>query len=256
MTVILSLTTPVRVKHFCQHFSGSAKTAPFRSVGKVLTSRPRPCSFNLAGVRGVPPAISSHSFCFAGSEKGPRVYLLTNLRRPIPQHPIRERRNKQPKGSCKFANFGQSTVQFPKVARRTSTSIVLLTVLLAGTITPTGVCAFMCERHVRLESQHHCGQPSDTMPEMTHDHFAMTQPDKDVASPMGMSQSCQPNCDKTERLNPSRKLVLQVTVSETGVAVSETTVESLPPLLAAAWSLDSGPPSPPTTYAASYSVRI
>src|SRR3989442_1922580 len=41
----------------------------------------------------------------------------------------------------------ESKVQFPKVPRRTATSIILLAVLLAGIITPTGVCALMCERH-------------------------------------------------------------------------------------------------------------
>src|ERR1700730_2641580 len=82
---------------------------------------------------------------------------------------------------CRFARLIESKVQFSKVPRRIATSIVLVTVLLAG-ISPTGVCAFMCERHARAESQRHCGQSSDSMPGMAHDHSAMDHPGVEAVS--------------------------------------------------------------------------
>src|ERR1700745_1196034 len=102
-------------------------------------------------------------------------------------------RSEKPKGSLTFAHFGRSKVQFPRVAGRISTSILLVTVLLAGAITPTGVCALMCERHVRPESQHHCGQSPDAMPGMTYHHSITTRADTDAVTPVLMSQSCPSN---------------------------------------------------------------
>jgi len=69
-----------------------------------------------------------------------------------------------------------------------------------------------------------------------------------------VSQSCEPNCVTAERLNLSRKDVPQVTVVQSGAVVLDTTAKFSTPDPAAAWGLDSGPPSPPSTYAASFSI--
>ena len=147
----------------------------------------------------------------------------------------------------------QSKVQFSKVPRRTATSIVLLTVLLAG-LTPTGVCALICERHARPESQRHCSQPSDTMSGMVHDHSAMNHPGVEAMSAVLMSQSCQTNCVTAERLNVWRRVVPQVTVVRSSTVVLSTTAEFLAPDFTAAWGLDSGPPASPPEHAASFSI--
>ena len=152
-----------------------------------------------------------------------------------------------------FAHLIRSRVEFSKVSRRTATSIVLLTVLLLG-ITPTGVCALMCERHARAESQRHCGQPSDSMPGMAHDHSAMNHPGVEAESAVLMSQSCQTTCVTAERLNVWRKVVPQVTVIRSGAVVLGTAAESLAPDFNAAWGLDSGPPARPPARAASFSI--
>ena len=140
------------------------------------------------------------------------------------------------------------------MACKTATSIVLLTVLLAGIITPTGLCALMCERHSRAESQRHCSQPSDTMPGMAHDHSAMKHSGVKATSALLMSRSCETNCFTVERLNASRRVVPQVTAVQTGTVVLVTAAKLLVPDPAAAWTLDSGPPSPPSGYAASFSI--
>jgi hypothetical protein len=158
------------------------------------------------------------------------------------------------KASSKFAHFGRSEVESPRVARRISTSMVLLIVLLVGAITPTGMCALMCERHVRLGSQHHCGQSPDAMPGKTHHHSITTYADTDAVTPVLMSQSCPSNCDTAERLNLSRKVVPQAKVAETGVVVSQTAVKFIAPDPATAWSSDSDPPLPPTASSASFSI--
>src|SRR5713226_4415516 len=142
-----------------------------------------------------------------------------------------------------FAHLIQSKIQFSKVPRRTATSIVFLTVLLAG-ITPTGVCALMCERHARAESQRHCSQPSDSMPGMAHDNSAMNHPGVEAMSAVLVSRSCQTNCVTAERLNVWRKVVPQVTVVQSGAVVLGTTAKFLAPDSAAAWILDGSPPSP------------
>jgi hypothetical protein len=165
-------------------------------------------------------------------------------------------KSEQPNGSIKFAHFGRSKVQFPRVARRISTSILLATVLLAGAITPSGVCALMCERHFRLGSQHHCGQPPDAMPGMTHHHAITTHADTEIVTPVLMSQSCLSNCDKAERLNLFRRVVPQVTIVQTGVVVSHTTVKFIAPDPATAWTSDSGPPLPTPSLASFSILRI
>ena len=154
----------------------------------------------------------------------------------------------------KFAHLIQSKVQFPKVDRKTATSIFLLTVLVAG-LTPTGVCALMCERHVKEESQRHCSQPSsDSMPGMAHDHSGMNHPGVEAMSAVLMSQSCQTNCVRAERLNVWRKVVPRVTVVRRSAVVLGTTTAFLAPNFAAAWGLDSGPPVRPSARAASFFI--
>src|SRR5579864_7785521 len=98
---------------------------------------------------------------------------------------------------------------------RTSTSIVLLAVLLAGTISPIGVCALMCERHSRAEAHYHCGQDSDPMPGMAHNHSAMHHSSSGDITLVGGAQSCRTDCAVAERLNTSREIVAQLTVVQT-----------------------------------------
>ena len=153
-----------------------------------------------------------------------------------------------------FAHPIWSRVQFSEVARTTATSIVLLVVLAAGTVTPTGVCALMCERHSRTESQRHCCWPANPMPGMVHDHSAMNNPADDAMSEVLMSQSCQTNCVTAERLNVWRKVAPQVTVVRTSAVVLSTTAEFLDPEFTSAWALDSGPPARLSARAASFSI--
>ena len=155
--------------------------------------------------------------------------------------------------STEFAHLMSCKVQFSKVFRRTATSMVLLVVLIAG-ITPTGVCALLCERHSRAESPRHCSHPSDSMSGMAHDHSAMNHPRVQAMSPVLVSHSCQTNCVTAERLNPSRKIVPQVTVVETGAVVLDTTADFAPPDPADAWSSDTSPPYLPSVYSASFSI--
>ena len=169
---------------------------------------------------------------FLGSEEGT----------PIEEMPL-----------CRFARLIQSKVQFSNVPRRTATSIVLLTVLLAG-ITPTGVCAFMCERQARAESQRHCIQPSDSMPGMAHDHSAMDHPGIEAVSTVLVSPSCQTGCATTERLSVWRKIVPQVTVVRSSAVVLSTAAEFLALDFTAAWGFDSGPPAPSPPHLASFSI--
>jgi hypothetical protein len=140
------------------------------------------------------------------------------------------------------------------VARTTTTTIVLLLVLLAGIITPTGVCALMCERHSRAESQRHCRESSQTMPGMVHHHLATNHPGVEATSRMLVSQSCRSNCVTAERINVSRKVVPQVTVVESGLVVVDTTAEYLMPDPARAWSSDTSPPPLPSASATSFRV--
>jgi hypothetical protein len=140
------------------------------------------------------------------------------------------------------------------VTQRTATSIVLLTVLVAGIFAPTGLCALMCERHPRVESQRHCISSSDTMPGMAHDHSAMNHPAVEGMSLVMVSQSCQTSCVSAERLNASREIVPQVTAVQTAAVVLDSTADFLAPGFTAAWGLDSGPPAPPPAHAAPFSI--
>jgi hypothetical protein len=153
----------------------------------------------------------------------------------------------------RFARLAQSKVQFSKVPRRTATSIILLTVWLAG-ITPTGFCALMCERHAPPESRHHCSGPSNKMPGMAHDRSAMDHLSVEAVSAMSVSQSCRTSCATTERLNVWRKVVPQVTVVRSRAVVLSKTIEFLAPNCIAVWGLDSGPPARQRVRATSFSI--
>jgi hypothetical protein len=137
---------------------------------------------------------------------------------------------------------------------KTSTSIVLLTVLLAGIVTPTIACAFRCDRNSRVQIQRHCDHPSDGMPGMVHRHSAIMRPDVGATSLISVSQSCRSNCVTTQPLYVSRKIVPNVRVVQTGAVVLDITAEFLPPAPAAAWSSDGGPPAPLTASSASFSI--
>ena len=137
---------------------------------------------------------------------------------------------------------------------RIATSMVLLTALLAGTLSPIGLCALMCERHSRAEAHHHCSKDSDPMPGMAHNHSAMHQyVVGDMTFVVG-AQSCQTDCAVVEQFNISRKVVPQVTVVQTGAVVLDATSKLFAPHLEGAWSLDSGPPPFPSADTSSYSV--
>ena len=147
----------------------------------------------------------------------------------------------------------QCKVQLPKMASRTATSIVLLTVLLTGMVSPSGVCALMCERRAHTESHGRCSQPSDSMSGMAHDHSAMNHPGVEAMKAVLASQACHTNCVAAERLTVWRKAVPQVTVVELGAVVPNTTAKFVAPDSAAAWSSDSGPP-PPAAYAVPFRI--
>jgi hypothetical protein len=137
---------------------------------------------------------------------------------------------------------------------RTATSIVLLTALMAGTISPVAACALMCERYSRAEAHHHCGQDSDPMPGMAHNRSAMHHSDMGDITLIVAAQSCRTDCAVAERLNTSRKIVAQLTVVQTGAIVLDASPKCLDRDLESAWSLDCGPPSFPSAHAASFSI--
>ena len=159
-----------------------------------------------------------------------------------------------------FAHLMWSEVQFPKVAHRTTTSILLLAVFVAGTLTPTGMCALMCERHTRAERQRHCVSSSETMPGMdampgmAHEHSVVDRSSVEGVSFVMVSQSCQTSCVRAERLNVSRKVVPLVTGVQTTAVVLDRTSEFLTPGFNAAWGLDSGPPARMHARAVSFSI--
>ena len=137
---------------------------------------------------------------------------------------------------------------------RTATAIALLTTLVAGIVSPLGICAVMCQRHSRTEIHHHCGQDSDPMPGMAHDHSAMHHSAVGDMTLVVQAHSCQSDCAVAERLNTSRKIVPHVTVVQTGAVVLDASLKYLDRDLESAWSLDSGPPSFPSAHAASFSI--
>jgi len=137
---------------------------------------------------------------------------------------------------------------------------MLLGVFVAGILTPTGMCALMCERHSRAKSQRHCVSASETMPGMdampgmAHDHSATDRPAVETVSLVMVSQSCQTSCVRAERLNVSRKFVPLATGVHTATVVLDRTSEVLTPGFTAAWGLDSGPPAYIHTRSESFSI--
>lgn len=111
----------------------------------------------------------------------------------------------------------------------------------------------MCERHARTESRRHCGQPSDSMSGMAHDHAAMKHPAEAMKAVLA-SRSCQTNCVTAERLNVWRKVAPQVTVVRSSAIVLGAPVKFLAPNFTVLWGVDSGPPAPPPAHAASFSI--
>jgi hypothetical protein len=92
------------------------------------------------------------------------------------------------------------------------------------------------------------------MPGMAHNHSDMHHSIVGAMTLVVEGQSCKTGCATAERLNISRKVVPQVTVVQTGAVVLDATSKFLAPHLESAWSLDSGPPSLPSAYTASYSI--
>jgi hypothetical protein len=137
---------------------------------------------------------------------------------------------------------------------RTAASMVLLTALLTGTVSPMAVCALMCDRHSRADANHHCRQDSDPMPGMAHDHSAMHHSAVGETTLIVQARSCQADCAAAERLNISRKVVPRLTVVQTGAVVLDASSKFLGPHVEGSWSLDGGPPSLPSAHTASYSI--
>ena len=88
---------------------------------------------------------------------------------------------------------------------RIATSIVALAALIAGTISPIGVCALMCETHLRAQVRHHCDEDLDQMPRMAHNHSAMHRPSIGGIPRVVAAQSCRTDCAVAERQNIARK---------------------------------------------------
>ena len=153
----------------------------------------------------------------------------------------------------KFAHLTQPKVQFSKMPRRTATSIVLVTVLLAGNA-PTSVCVLMCERQAQAKAQRHCSDPPESMPGMVHDHSAMNHSGVETISAVLVSQLCETNCVTAERLNVWKEVVPQVTEVRSRAVVLSTTAEFLALDFTAAWGFDSGPPTPSPPHLASFSI--
>jgi hypothetical protein len=140
------------------------------------------------------------------------------------------------------------------VAVRTPISIFILGALLVGNLTPTGVCALMCQRHSRAEGQHHCVQPPGAMPGMAHNHSDMHPLAVADVTAAVEAPSCQTECAKGERLSVARKVVAAVTRIPTGIVILDATSEFLLARPVAAWSLDSGPPSAFFPHTVSYGI--
>jgi hypothetical protein len=95
---------------------------------------------------------------------------------------------------------------------------------------------------------------AESMPGMADDQSAMQHPNVEAMSSSVASQSCQPNCVTAERLLVSRKVVPEVTAVQSGAVVLDTTAKFVTSHLAAAWSSDGDPPTPPIAYAAVFSI--
>ena len=92
------------------------------------------------------------------------------------------------------------------------------------------------------------------MPGMAHNHSATHHSVVGDMTFVVEARSCQTNCAVAEQINISRKVVPQVTVVQTGAVVLNATSKLLAPHVESEWSLDSGPPSLPSVYTASYTI--
>jgi hypothetical protein len=139
------------------------------------------------------------------------------------------------------------------VALRTPTSILLLSALLVGILSPSGMCAFMCAQHARAESQHRCGNPSDPTSGMGHHHSSMNHRGVEPVTLALASQLCASNCARAERFSLSRKFLSQASAAETGIVVLQATARFLAPDEESAPRSDHSH-APPTAYVASLRV--
>jgi hypothetical protein len=177
------------------------------------------------------------------------------------------KRGIQDSTSCKFVHpVCTSRVRQGKVYKvpvRTPTSVFLLSALLIGMLSPTGMCTLMCERHSRTESQIHCTPHPYAMPGMTHDHSAMNHPAMNhsamnhpgthPARPVMAPQSCPSNCGRAQPIDLSRKVVPQVTTARAGVVVLDTQAKLLASD-AAAPLRSGGGHAPPAAYGPSFRI--
>ena len=139
-----------------------------------------------------------------------------------------------------------------KVALRTPTSILLLTVLVAGILGPSGLCAAMCGRHLHATAvRRPCRHASHPMSGMMHHHSAgMNHRDSAALA----QRSCPSNCDAVERLNLSRRASAQVRARQTGVVGPDAAAKLMSPDIVAAFCSYGGPPAPPKPSAAAFNV--
>jgi hypothetical protein len=141
------------------------------------------------------------------------------------------------------------------VALKAPTSIFLLSILVAGTLSPSGLCALMCERRSQAERQQHCSRAADPMSGMAHHHFAlMNHPDLDAVTSFWATQSCPTNCDAVERINLSKKANAQVRMTNPRIGVPDATAKFLLSDLAAVWCSDAGPPARRAAFAVSFGI--
>jgi hypothetical protein len=137
---------------------------------------------------------------------------------------------------------------------KTATSIIALAALMAGTISPIGVCALRCEAHFRAQVGHHCGEDSDQMPRMAHNHSVMHHSGIVGMTFVVAARSCQTDCAVAEPQSFARKVVPQVTTARRGALELVATSKFLPLPPESAWGLDSSPPSSSSAHTASYSI--
>jgi hypothetical protein len=140
-----------------------------------------------------------------------------------------------------------------QVALRTPTSILLLSVLVAGILSPSGLCARMCERRSQAETQHKCSHTADPMSAMMHHHSAMiSPPGMDEVTPVWTSRLCPANCDAAA-LSLSSQAVAQLRVSHTRIGVPDATGDLPVYDRASSWRADGGPPAR-ISFAATFSI--
>jgi hypothetical protein len=138
-----------------------------------------------------------------------------------------------------------------QVALRTPISIFLLSVLVAGILSPPGLCALMCERRSQAETQQHCGHAADSMSGMMHHNSAMmNHPDIDAM----MQLSCASDCDAVAGLNLSRKAFAQLRTRQSGILTLDASAKFMTPDIATAWYSNGGPPARRTACTASFSI--